>query len=639
MRTVAIPLGPVERVKVLAELDSLSFVLPLNLTQFVRAACENGIGVNPQLLEKFEHEDLFRPLFHVSYPKLRFKAEEVGGGVRVLEELKPREKWAGEIHYERTYPAFQYQSLGDWIRAGRISPSTNEFRKPWKRYLARGEECGSPFFSIFQLFTLDFRFRSSSLVDNLAWFLGRNPQDLRAARRFLRSRCHAAKCLLEGASIDKNPRFDTAYLCQVIASRYYFETQGDVRTIRVSECGGKQRTWSQYCRAWRARQVAERLGITPETVREHHTIALHAAEASDPLIDWYDLVRFVALERKEALKGAARFGQLLHSMEGMLRLFYNDLTRTMLTSPLGRFELRDSKGNVENPNESKEALRLVANRYHVNPQPKLYLFVEGEGEQDALPGLIHRHWGVQMQLLGIEIRSLGGVQGFEGGKSDRRSTLHRLIDELHHLQAVTFVLLDNEGHSPSSLSRLRERLSETPSVLHPERTVTRQELLFVWRTCFELENYSDEEITEAMNDFAQGRAVFKAMEIAALRKLHGKRGFSLATFFRNKTGLSLRKREFLRSLVERGSLSRSSPLERPIVKVLKELVHLAALNHQPTLGRTSARNQRSGFLGHAIAGPADKQVEHLYEGLRALARTFGIPSTPHEREQSRDRPG
>lgn len=617
-----------ERLQALADLDAFRFVPPVPLASFLRESKDLDLEVSAPLLEQFEKLDLFRPLFHANYFRWRRKAEVVSdppGGRRILERIKPGEKWDGPEDVEIVQPSFSHHSLAEWLSAGRIRPSTASFRKPWRRYRKRFEELGSPFFSRFQAFPLCFVLNSSTLRDNLAWYSGIERDDLRRARRMLRARVRAFEICVEGASTARNPRFDCAFLCQAIASRYYFETQGDGRTITVSEQWPPERSWSAYRKKWSAREIAGRLGISASQVAAHHELVMAAAEHHDPLIDWYDLNQFVALEKKRKLKREARLGQLLHCMEAMLRAFYGELAGGKLESPHRNFEVRSSKGEVERPSEASNALRLIANAYHVSPQPKLYIFVEGASEAEVLPLLLSKFWG-PLQNLGIEVRDLGGVQGFEGRSGPHSGTLPRLIDELHHLQTLTFVLLDNEGKSPESLQRLRDNLATTPSKLHPERTITRRELVFVWRTSFELENFSDEEIASGLNRLGRTEGRFSSCEIQELRISPRTALSTIQHLFKLRTGRGLSKRALLGTLVESASEDAGSIRRRPIVRLLRELVPLATLNHQPTLDRTAARNQRSGFLGHPIGEKETETTEALMDSLEKLSKEFGVDS-------------
>ncbi len=133
----------------------------------------------------------------------------------------------------------------------------------------------------------------------------------------------------------------------------------------------------------------------------------------------------------------------------MLRLLYTDLygkdlphpnevSRTIIT-PLPEVEVRK---------DTRRHLEFVANRFGVNPQPRLCLLVEGASEQAAVTRIFEACYGAHPGRYGIEIIPLGGVSVATGNrKDDRFSAVIRLVDYLHHHQTFALLILDNEGYA------------------------------------------------------------------------------------------------------------------------------------------------------------------------------------------------
>lgn len=578
-----IELDPTAILRLFIELDSFRFCPPLSLWPFERLANEADLNTRRDLLERLEQLGLFRPLFHVRFPR-------------------PRERYI--------WPDFRYHDIAAWLDHGHLVPSTPETYKPWSDFRDQGRTTAQPYYSCFQLYTLHARISNLGLTVNALWLAGMTPED--AGKWFERRQKWAAETLEYAAEV-QTPHFDTVIVCQAIASRYFFPTQTDGRTISVSDPESpKKPNWYEYCRAWDPQRALKLLGLRIDEIREYHKIVSAAASFLDPLADWYDLVSLVAVEAKKRLKGAAFLAQVFYSMEHMLRLFYEDLTGDKLEPPGGNPSYQLPDGTAETLEVGTvRSLRYVVNRYHLNPQPQLVLFVEGASESEALPRLAERLFGVTFEHCGIEIRSLGGVQNFEGPKGQLYGNLARVIEELHARQTVTFVVLDNEGRSRHSLISLRERLATTPSQYRPTRTITRREFIQIWRRSFEADNFSLEEIATGLTVTADGRYKFTPHEVEeTLASTEG--GNPLNRLYESKLSYGLRKVKLAAALCD--LIPAEEPCEgRPLLVILRAILHLAVLNHQPTLEADDRENQISGYLGHPIIGPdpAEDDFKHL----------------------------
>ena len=95
--------------------------------------------------------------------------------------------------------------------------------------------------------------------------------------------------------------------------------------------------------------------------------------------------------------------------------------------------------------DSRRHLELVANRFDLNPQVRLCLFVEGTSEVDVVQTIFKEYFGFHPGVVGVEIVSLGGVGNATGGRFEHYAGMVRLIDYLHAHHTHTFLLLDNEG--------------------------------------------------------------------------------------------------------------------------------------------------------------------------------------------------
>jgi len=334
-----------------------------------------------------------------------------------------------------------------------------------------------------------------------------------------------------------------AQLCQVLSNRYFLSTQTDRRTLKLSHSGVYHDwDWHEYSRAWDAHKVLDDLGLSIGDLTRLHGVITTDAKDIDPLAKWYELVTFVSVNEKKRLKGGALLAQTLYSMEHMMRLFYEELTSERLRPPdesLGWTADRLYGEGVSR--DELEYLEYLANKYHLNPRPKLLLVVEGNGEHEQFPRLIESLFGVRPPQLGIEVRSLEGIDKFTGHKKwDKYGALERFIDDHHGRQTFVFVILDNESRA----EQVKKQLTRKRSMHYAKRTVTKDEYVYLWEKSVEFDNFSHEEIARAMTELCAGEYSFTAEEVADCEhRFGGKVGDPLSKLYKEKLDYGLRKPE------------------------------------------------------------------------------------------------
>jgi hypothetical protein len=400
-------------------------------------------------------------------------------------------------------------------------------------------------------------------------------------------------------------RRSLALLCQFISNRYYPKTQGDLRTIQVGggrfsdqwiAVDGSRWDWDEYVRGWNPKKVERLFDLTPKKLR-HAFETLAVAQAScDPLERWYQLIQFVSLSERKRLKGDALRAETLRAGAHMLRLLYEDLYDQELPHP------NEVTGHVirhipelEVRQDTRRYLEFVANRFGVNPQPKLALIVEGESEEAVVRKIFSLYFGVHPGTYGIEIIVLGGVGNATGTKKDDRfRAILRLVDYLHHHQTFAFLILDNENYS----QRLKGEARKAKSRHSDRRYVTRAEYIRIWKDSLEFDNFSCAEIAAAMNELAQSRARFSRDEVRACKNTQNATSV-LGRLYRQKTDYDLPKVKLNEIMVDHmlSDASRRKVENRSIVKTLVRVARLAARNPLPTMYESWEKNQASKFLG------------------------------------------
>jgi hypothetical protein len=315
----------------------------------------------------------------------------------------------------------------------------------------------------------------------------------------------------------------------------------------------------------------------------------------DPLEHWHQLVKFIAVDMKQRLKGDARAAETTRSGALMLRMLYEHLYGETLPIPnevAGTVLIRQPELEVRQ--DTRRFLEFVANRFHVNPQPLVALFVEGETEKIAIEIIFERYVGSHPGKYGIEIIVLGGVDNATGSKEDRFRAIFRLIDYLHHHQTLTYLLLDNERFA----RKLQAEAKNAKSIHNSERLVTRPDHIQLWEKSFEFDNFSTDELARCLTALTAGKASFSAADLDAC-KMADEAGAALKALYRDRTGGNPDKTALTNLLMdEMFSSSQGTPVsDRPIVNTLDKVARLAARNPLPTRQDSWERNQRSEFLG------------------------------------------
>jgi hypothetical protein len=263
--------------------------------------------------------------------------------------------------------------------------------------------------------------------------------------------------------------------------------------------------------------------------------------------------------------------------------------------------------------------------FGVNPKPQLVLFVEGATELAIVPLLFDKICATTLGVFGIELVSVGGISNATGGTDSSYSALWRLIDYLHHHQTIAFVLLDNEGLAPVNIGK---GLRRAASIHFPDRRVTRPNYVKLWKLSFEMDNFNDAELAEALTRYAKGHVKFSAPDVkqcresASLPKRKGKLR-TLDVLYTERIGQNLNKPQFGRLLIDLmfDPSTKRKPQHRPIVRFLEKVAERAARNHQPLTHAMWEYNQRTGFFGTLRPGAIGRRKPPFGQSKRGRQRS------------------
>jgi hypothetical protein len=390
-------------------------------------------------------------------------------------------------------PVLARDSAREWLNEGLLwEPRAEDFR-PWSTFKdEEGKTTVESYYSIFQTLPLRSLMQSTALprlgMDQIISF------DEEQMKSWVGRWVEHAQRIISLCADGDSARDKLAALCQAISTRYYPYTKSDgvMIPVPIPESGFD---WDEYRRRWDAHKVLNDLGMTTNEVARFVELAAGEAESIDPIARWRDFVNFFRHTKRQQLKGKALLAESWYAMERMLNLFHRDLTGNEIyqfdRSPED-IETLYGKGVTQ---DDLRYLELLSNEFNANPRPRLILAVEGNGEFEQFPRLAEKLFGVRFSKLRIGMINLSGVDGFTGRKKkDPYGALEKLIDYYHYMQTIVFVILDDE----SRVSDIRQRLVGARSKFRPNRTVTKDEYIRLWKKNVEFDNFTHAEIARAM---------------------------------------------------------------------------------------------------------------------------------------------
>jgi len=544
----------------------------LGTDKFIDFCKKRGISINRERLFRLERLRLFAPVFRVVTPQ---------------EDVKPL--------------SIPPKKDNNWFTKGWAWDTTGVV--PSYEVADHKDQTQEGYFSIFQIDHLEIVLSEMTLSLPLDAYLESSTHNIvdwgKNGKRWLElARVHADSLRTH------EYRRAKALLCQFISNRYYPHTQGNQRTIQVSQglhssdcwitVNALDWNWRDFARNWKPKEVERLFDLTPAKLRHAYEGLAVCQAHRDPLEHWYQLTQFVEIRERERMKGDALRAETLRSGAHMLRLLYKDLYDEELRHP------NEVTGTIithvpelEVRKDTRRYLEFVVNRYGLNPQPKVSLIVEGTSEEKAVTAVFEKYFGTHPGKYGIEIIVLGGVDAATGTKEDRFRAIVRLIDYLHHHQTFAFLILDNERYA----RKLKAEAQKAKSI-HSRRYVTRPEYIKVWQRSFEFDNFSSAEIAAVLTEMEFGKKRFSRVEIDTCRQ-NQESGAKLKELYRQKTGKKLDKLK-LSVLLTEGMLSPAAHQKianRPVIKTLKRVAGLAARNPFPTMQEVWETNQASKYFG------------------------------------------
>ena len=217
----------------------------LGTNQFIKFCSERALSINRERLVRLERLRLFAPIFRVRTPDQNTKPFYI--------PLREGNDWFA--------PKWAWDTTG-FLHSYEV-PSEND----------RTQE---GYYSIFQINHLHIVLQGMTLQVQLDSYLGHERDGIVEWQNQGENWIKYAKQLMESLRTHEYRR-TVALLCQYISNRYYPQTQGDQRTIQVSQGGSYSDNWitvlapnwnwHEEIRNWDPQKVVGLFDLTPKKLR------------------------------------------------------------------------------------------------------------------------------------------------------------------------------------------------------------------------------------------------------------------------------------------------------------------------------------------------------------------------------------
>jgi hypothetical protein len=263
--------------------------------------------------------------------------------------------------------------------------------------------------------------------------------------------------------------------------------------------------WLEERANFDAQEVLREVDLGAEQVKELHRQLAMRAFVEDPLQGWHPLSRMAPYSQRQRLKGAALRAQDGYDAADMLRLFYHELTSEILPHADEHVDLSDGSWRKRVYGGDWPALRfghhhLVAQLRHRGLWPlQVHLVLEGDSEEAACREIFGGLLGdIDLDTVGITVTNIEGV-----GNLQRQRAVFSLAKTAARW---TLLICDREGDAVKDVEQLEQAGLLDPDTIH------------VWDRSFEEDNFSDEELVEAVRTVGRKLGVDVVIDATEVRR-------------------------------------------------------------------------------------------------------------------------
>lgn len=343
---------------------------------------DRALDIGFEDIEYFEAQGFLYPIVRVIRPTYLCKKVskiENGTNTEYLQPLEKDEAYKGEVVKKYEAIGNITNTLSNYHKLGlTIFPSKSNF-KPWKNYRDDYEETALAYYHPYQALLVRNILPNISIKYSSTFFLNNVKFDPEKFKEHFESmRKHFEDQYKRLQSVQKTQQL--IHLLLLIQDRYLPNIRGkfvgDFGT-NMDEFMGK---WFDWKENFNCQNVLEQSEYTIDELKNLRTSLSAQARFTDPVHDWFMLVRHMRYSKKEGLKGKALLAQDYYEIVDILGRFLFDLTGE---KQLDADDLLDGRHGTwkkkvygqEVDYGSREILRKVLNEYGINPQDKLLLIL------------------------------------------------------------------------------------------------------------------------------------------------------------------------------------------------------------------------------------------------------------------------
>jgi hypothetical protein len=583
---------------------------------FVKECQKRGIQVvNEAELEWYERKGLLYPLLRIPNFKQWYRLQP-DGSLLETDDATPADN---KVYQYRAYPVTGYGTGGN-LQALRdegllIQPNRRPFR-PWREFRDPQAYFGdkSTFAAYYHLYqVLHIYWLKQKIIVQERWRRESEDEwveDIRILANQLSRRWDFTQELHD---------YDVLVaLFLAIQNRYRPSAVGILSNYANIE------QYTSYVEHFSAQAVLNNVPISLEALRRWRSVLRRQGREIDPLSEWRDLVGYVGGQKRQKLRGSALLAHELYIMTEMVSSFLEDLARERGEEEPDPEREREQYyqrrwfGRALNYRDI-DVLEQILTEYDLNPRPCVLFVVEGKTEKAVIP-ILCEAMGLRLETFGVALYDIAGV-----GKD--LSVLVRLVapprlgapvqPELYAAarQTRVFMLFDREGRwkdhpkngkkgeeeARKVIADLRSKIVEMLPEDLPNQAkylaAKRGVMIKLWERSFEFDNFSDEELAEAISAEAHkhGWPKITPDEVALFRARFPNVSLDtiIAQKVRDKTPAgepAVRDKEYewdkvevgkqlARMLAQRmGHHAPEDPPEAPIIRIIQHIIYLARKN-------------------------------------------------------------
>lgn len=571
----------------------------MTIDRFVEACKERGLNVFEEELEYYEQRGLLYPLLRI--PRLVQWHDAQGHPVDIGEgdTLSP-----GAFRRYHSYLT-DGENLRELREEGLLIRASAETYQPWSEY--RDTEANyqlriDTYYVLYQILQVHW-IKQHVTVEETYRRSERDSDDIVKVANVLSDRFPSGDYAPRSmADLD-----ELVALLLVIQNRYRPGASGILSGYR------NQQDYQRYEDAFSPEAAWAIVPIPLEELRTMRWLLCHRAREIDPLENWHDLVGFVGAFKRWKLRGTALLAQELYTIIEMLSRFLSDLAEqrglteqeySCLSNENYEMQMYGRRVN----HRDFDILEQILTDYDLNPRPKVLFIVEGETEAAAIP-IICEAMQLRLATFGIELHNIAGADkhlevltryaapprlsvAIEPGvyAAVRQTRVYALFDRENRWRRDEKLEAFLADWRATITNLLPDDLSDEAKEQIAGRSVTVER----WSQCFEFDNFTDDDLAEAISDYARtwGWPEITAAEVASYRADFPKRSLSMIVAHKVRAmrlaGVEVPEhRDFKWDKIAVGKMlaarlanrislhMEDEPPEAPIVAILQRIVGLA----------------------------------------------------------------